>query len=431
MKPTLYLGEIWHVTRAPAGDAELQSFRGGALAVDTRGKVLAVGTRRDVEARIPDATVVDFGNDLILPGFVDAHVHFPQMDMIGMAGETLLGWLERYTYPEEARYKDRAVAEEAAERFVTELLANGTTLAAIYASSHRASAEALLSTCDARGIRAIVGKVSMDRGAPAGLLSMAAADQKDNEALIAQWHGKDGRLFVALTPRFALSCSDELLASLGAMKKRHPTVFVQTHFAETLDELAAVKQAFPRDATYLSVYERHGLIGDRTILGHGIHATDPEIATLAKSRTVLAHCPTSNLFLGSGLFPMDRMKEAGVRTALATDVGGGTSLSMWRTMDEAYKVQKLRGLAVSPVALLDLATLAGAEALGQGAVAGNFVTGKDADFQVVAPWRSRLLAERIAASATQRLAALMALGDDRLTRAVYVRGRRVYSEGLA
>lgn len=425
---TLYLGEIWHTPSAEGSVATLEAVPQGAIAVDPQGRITDVGKAADVRKKHPGATIVDYGEQWMLPGFVDAHVHFPQIDMIGAQGHSLLGWLERYTFPTEARFADRLVAEAAATRFVSELLHNGTTLAAIYASSHRASATALFEECDRRGIRAIIGKVSMDCDAPEALLHDVAEDVRDNIALIEKWHGHDGRLFAALTPRFALSCSESMLAAIAKLRKVYPTVYVQTHFAECTDELAEVKRRFPKDRDYLSVYDRFGLLGERTILGHGIHASDAEVERLASSRSVVAHCPSSNLFLGSGLFSMERMTNAGVRIALGTDVGGGTSYSLLRTMDEAYKVQRLQGRTTSPATLLYLATLGGARALGMGDVTGSFAPGKDADFQILDWRRSRLLAARSDASADERLAALATIGDDRLLRAVYVRGRPVLSE---
>lgn len=429
---TLYCGEIWHTPAEPRSGRDLETFREGALAVEATGRIVAVGPRADLVQRHRDSQVVDFGDDLILPGFVDGHVHFPQVDMIGAYGERLLGWLETYTFPMEAKYAEAAYAQAAAQRFVTELLANGTTLAAVYASSHRVSAEAMLAEADRRGIRAIVGKVSMDQGAPAPLLADAARDQADNEQLIRDWHGKDGRLFLALTPRFALSCSHELLAALGDLRRRHPSVYVQTHHAETPEEVAAVARLFPKSRDYLSVYDQYGLIGDKTILGHSIHVKDSELTRIAEAKAAVAHCPTSNLFLGSGLFPLQQVLDRQIRVALATDVGAGTSLSLLRTMSEAYKVQKLRGSSVAPASLLYHATLGGAKALGQGDVTGSFAPGKDADFQVLAWRRSRLLADRAPGAAdADRLFALVTLGDDRLTRRVHVRGREVFRQEAA
>ncbi len=433
---TLYLGEIWHTPTAPASALEepaLVAFEDGALVVDAAGVIVAVGEAAVLQRQFAAAAVVDFRGRILLPGFVDAHVHFPQMDMIGSYGQELLGWLDAFTYPHEMTFSDPAVAAEAAGRFVTELLAHGTSLAAVYATSHLESATALLAEAERRGVRMIVGKVSMDRAAPAALLQDAAADARDNRVLIESWHGRDGRLFVALTPRFALSCTEDLLASHGRLRQQYPDVYVQTHHAENQAEIAAVRQLFPADVHYLGVYDRFGLVGPRTVLGHCVHSEPAEVALMAQQGAAVAHCPSSNQFLGSGLFPLRRYRAAGVRVALGSDVGAGTSLAQLRTMGDGYKVQRLLGDDVTPAMLLYLATLGGAAALSLDHVTGSFAPGKEADFQVLDPRRSRLLAVRfnkgkgtIREEPEQRLFALMALGDDRLTETVYVRGRRVY-----
>lgn len=426
---TLYIGETWHAQGATVGEAMLAARPRAGLLVDAAGRIVAHGDGAVLAAAHTGAKIVDCGDKLIVPGFVDTHVHFPQIDVIGSHGAQLLGWLEKYTYPEEARFADPAYAAAAAERFVTELLSNGTTACAVYGSVHAASAEALFAACERRGIRAVIGKVSMDREAPLALRVPPERDLAETEALIARWHGRDGRLFYALTPRFALSCSDELMAGLGRLASKYDSVYVQTHHAENHDEIAAVARRFPKDRHYLGVYERFGLLGARTILGHSIHATAEERALLSATRCVVAHCPTSNLFLGSGLFPLDAHAADGVRVALATDVGGGTSFSLWRTMSAAYEIQQLRGKSVAAAQLFWLATRGGADALGMSAVSGGFEPGKEADFQVIDWRRSRLLAARLdspATAAEDRLFALITLADDRLVESVYVRGRMIY-----
>jgi guanine deaminase len=288
----------------------------------------------------------------------------------------------------------------------------------------------LFREADRRGVRAVIGKVSMDREAPATLLSHAQEDAEANERLIADWHGRNGRLFVALTPRFALSCTPELMRSLGELRARHPDLYVQTHHAETRREIEAVCAAFPDAPHYLGVYERFGLVGARTVLGHTVHPTDAELERIAALDAAVAHCPTSNVFLGSGLFPLARVAGRGIRIGLGSDVGAGTSFSAWRTMGAGYAVQKLREEPTTPVRLFRLATLGGAEALHLEHRIGNFEPGKCADFVVLDWRRSRLLAERWRRGdeAADRLAALIALGDDRLTEAVYVDGLAVFDK---
>ncbi len=424
---TLYLGEIWSARADRGLDAEPR----GALLVNAAGRIEDRGPAAALTARHPGARVVDCGDKLLVPGLVDAHVHFPQIDMIGSHGSQLLAWLAKYTYPAERRYGDAAYAAGAATRFVSELLANGTTAAAIYGSSHAASAEALFAECERRGIRAVIGKVSMDREVPADLAVPVAQDLRETEELIGRWHGRDGRLFYALTPRFALACSDELMAGLGKLSYKHKSVYIQTHHAETREEVLAVARRFPAAASYLDVYRGFGLVTDRTILGHVVHATDAELALLGAARCTVAHCPTSNLFLGSGLFPLARQEAHGVRLALATDVGAGTSFSLWKTMRAAYEVQQLQGASVAAETLFWLATRGGAEALGMGAETGSLESGKEADFQVLDWRRDRLLSARLADPAltpAERLFALITLADDRLVEQVYVRGRLAYRQ---
>jgi guanine deaminase len=427
----VFTGRIWHLAGDPwtEGESALQAFERGALVVGEDGRILAVGDADAMLKQYPAAARVDFGDELILPGFVDAHLHFPQLDIIGAYGETLLGWLRRRVFPEEARLADPDRARSVARRLLDELLANGVTTAAIYSSPHREATEILFEEILARGPRAIAGKVSMDRNAPDELLADPEADARDIEELIARWHGRDGRLFVALSPRFAPSCSDALLAAHGELLRRRPDLFVQTHLAENAKEVAWVRELFPRDRDYLAVYERHNLLGPRTLLGHCIHLDDDAIARLAASRAVAVHCPTSNLFLGSGLMPLATLAGAGCRLAVGSDVGAGTSLSPWRTLAAAAQVARLRGEPLDPARLFWLATLGGAEALGLGDVTGNFAPGKQADFQVLDWRRNRLLRERFARDEppTDLLFALIHHGDDRLTRGVWIGGREVFA----
>lgn len=430
MSLSLHLAEIWQVSRKPqAGIHDVGALEVYSAMAIADGKVVALGDAPSLKRQFANATIVDHHDALILPGFVDAHLHFPQIDLIGSFAHGLLDWLKTHTFPHEAKFSDKTVADLAAARFFTELLANGVTLSAVYASSHAVSAQSLFAEAARRGVRAIIGKVSMDRDAIPELLVPVADDIAANQALIEQWHGYQDRLYVALTPRFALSCSEAMLAALGELKRRYPTVYVQTHHAETREEIAAVRAQFPHDPHYLNVYDRFGLLGPKTILAHVIHASPAEIERIIETGTTIAHCPTSNLFLGSGLFPWQSLNAAGARIALASDVGGGTSFSMFQTMNEAYKVQALQASLISPIELFYLATQGGADALGMGASLGSLAPGKYADFQVL-DWRQhRLLSARFAAgaSAFERLSALMMLGDDRLTRRVYINGCSVFS----
>lgn len=429
----IYRGYLIDTVGDPFTEGEpesgLRARPGAAMAVGTDGRILEVDEPYNIAANFPDARVVDFGERLVLPGFIDAHLHFPQLDIIGSYGEELIGWLNRYAFPAEASFADEAIAERTAARLVTELLANGTTFGAIFSSSHRGATEALFREAERRGLRAIIGKVGMDRNAPDELLVNPDRDAEENEALIREWHGREGRLFYALTPRFAPTCSDAMLRRHAELKAKYESVYVQTHWAEQLPEIEWVKRLFPNDRDYLAVYERVGLLGPRTILAHGIHADREMFERVEAAGAIVAHCPTSNLFLGSGLFPLDDAIAAGAKHALATDIGGGTSLSMWRTMDEAYKVQRLRGRAVDPAQLLYWATLGNARALGFGGELGSFDPGKLADFQVLEPRRIRLLEKRFERTQdpVERLFAIVMLSDDRMTESVYVAGQERYA----
>ena len=429
---TLYTGRLWHLTGDPArlGAKVLATFDRGALVVDARGHVVEAGDAAHLLPRYVGARRVDFGEQIILPTFVDAHLHFPQLDMIGASGLTLMQWLERHTFPEEVRFADPEVARRTADRLIDELYANGIGAVAIYGSVHLTATEALCEAAVARGLRAHIGKMSMDRGAPPELLVDAGREALELEQLITRWHGRHGRIAIALSPRFAPACSDALLATIGELHRRYPELIVQTHLAENEEEIATVARLFPRDRDYLAVYERHELVGPRTLLGHCVHLDAEMRRRVADAGAVVVHCPSSNLFLGSGLMPLRAMRDEGVRVTLASDIGAGTSLSPWRTMAAAAQVARLRGAPVAPAELLWMATLGGADALGLGGRIGNFEPGREADFQVIDWTRNRLLRERFTRGGDTEnlLYALIHHADDRLTKAVYIAGERVWQE---
>ncbi|HOR29435.1 MAG TPA: guanine deaminase [Candidatus Sumerlaeota bacterium] len=409
--------------------AGLEVIARGALAVDPAGRIAGRGPADALRHRWPDAPVIDHGHALLLPGFVDAHLHFPQLDIIGCWGEDLLGWLDRHVFPAEAAFADADLAARAAARFVTALLAAGVTAAAIFSSSHLDATDRLLREIDARGLRAIVGKLSMDRHAPPPLLRPPHVDIPEIRQLIDRWHGRADRIQIALTPRFVPTCSPRLLRALGDLARERPDLPVQTHWAETEAEIDRVRRLHPRALDYLELYEQAGLVRPRALLGHGVHPTPRELERLAPRGATVVHCPLANRFLGAGLFPLARYRAAGVAVALGSDVGAGTSFSPWRVMLAAYEVQRRQGLTLHPVELLDLATLAGAAAIGLEDQIGNFATGKRADFIVIDPSRHPLLAARANASRdpADRLFALIALGDERLTRATYLDGNRAWA----
>jgi guanine deaminase len=400
-----------------------------ALVVDeVAGAIIDAGAFAVMKGKYPVARVEDHGDGILVPGFVDAHLHFPQMDAIGSYGKHLIQWLESYIFPAESRFQDAAYAGDVAVRFVRELARNGISLSVIFSSVHPAAAEVLFAALHRSGLRGVVGKTSMDVNAPQGVLMPWQADVEAQEALIAKWHKRDGRLFYAVTPRFVLTSSRDQMKALADLHGRHRDTFIQTHISECEGELKGVREAFPAAKDYLSIYEDFGLVNERTLLGHGIWLTAEERDRIARHGATVVHCPTSNTFLGSGLIDLKKTCDAGVEVALGSDIGAGTSLSPWVTMLEAYKIQALLSQAPDPAALLYLATLAGAEALHMDDRAGSLESGKQADFQVLSFAGKDLLRERLerASSATERLFATIVHGDDRLLKKLYVGGNCVF-----
>ncbi|MFM2066181.1 MAG: guanine deaminase [Pseudomonadota bacterium] len=371
---------------------------------------------------------VDHRGQLLLPGFIDTHVHSPQLDVIASYGTELLDWLETYTFPAEQRHAAPAVAQAGAALFLDALLAHGTTTAVVFPTVHKVSADALLAGAHARGMRLIAGKVLMDRHAPPALCDDVASAIADSHELIARWHGT-GRLSYAMTVRFAPTSTREQLAMAGRFMADVPGLYMQTHVAENRAEVAWVAELYPEARSYLDVYARHGLLGPRAVLAHGIWLDDADRALLADTGAQIAHSPSSNLFLGSGLMAWPELEAAGVAVSLASDVGGGTSLSMLRTLADAYKVQALRGVRLSAWKGLYGATLGAARALGLDDEIGSFAPGRLAD---VCAWHwahgpvAQARDERAARPGQplhERVFATMTLGDERNLAAVYVAGR--------
>ncbi|MEM6441280.1 MAG: guanine deaminase, partial [Pseudomonadota bacterium] len=318
----------------------------GAVLIDG-GRIVEVGLAADLRKAHPAARIEDLGEALILPGFVDCHAHYPQTAIIASWGRRLIDWLNGYTFPEELRFGDPAYARAQAELYLDLCLANGISTACVYATVHPESAEAIFEAAEARGLRLIAGKVMMDRNAPEGLRDDPERGAEESAALIGRWHGR-GRLSYAITPRFAPTSSEAQLAAAGALRAAHPECLVQTHLSEQPEEIAWVRELFPDDADYLAVYERHGLAGAGAVMGHCIHLEPREITALGESGASVAHCPTSNAFIGSGLCDVRGLVEAGAKVGLATDVGGGSSFSMLRTMASAYEISQLRGAPLHP-----------------------------------------------------------------------------------
>ena len=425
-----FRGSIFHLLDNPArSGAPLEGyFADGGLIVEEDFVVEAGDWARIGPKLNDDVVVTHYPDALIVPGFVDAHVHYPQLDIIASPSRQLLDWLNTHTFPAESRFADRAVADEAAGFFLDELLRHGTTTALVFATVHPGSVEALFEAALARNMRIASGKVLMDRNAPPGLCDTAESGYDDSDTLIATWHGR-GRLSYAVTPRFAVTSSDRQLELAGKLLRGNPGVLLHTHISENAEEIATVRRLFPDCADYLAVYEKFGLATDRSVFAHAIHLTADEWHRMGRHGSSVAFCPTSNLFLGSGLFDAAHAQGEHVCVGLGTDVGGGTSLSLLQTMNEAFKVGQLRRHMFDPFQLFYMATLGGAKALKLDGKIGNFLPGMEADFVVLDMAATPLLRRRIthAESLADRLFALAMLGDDRAVAHTYVAGRRAHS----
>ncbi len=408
---------------ATAGPSARRYIEDGAIRV-AGGRVAEVGEARDLLARAPaDAVVDDHRGALVMPGLIDVHIHYPQTQVIASYGAQLLDWLHNYTFVEEQRFADPAHCARVADFFLAELFRNGTTTALVYGAVYPQSADVFFAAAEQAGARMIAGKVMLDRNAPKALLDTAQASYDESRALIEKWHGR-GRLAYAVTPRFAVTSTAAQLDAAGALVREFPDVYMQTHVDENADEIEFVGRLFPEARDYLDVYARAGLLGPRSVFGHCIHMTGDEVAAMAESRSVAAFCPTSNLFLGSGLFDRARLVDAGVRIGLATDVGGGTSYSMLRTASEGYKVLQLNGQSWPAGEAFYQMTLGNARALSLDPAIGSIEPGKDADLVVLDARATPAMAHRMerAASLDEELFVLMLLGDDRAVRQTYVAG---------
>jgi guanine deaminase len=420
-----FRAEILSVPEDPAetGDA-VRHFADGLLVVED-GLVVACGPCHELLDRHPGLEVEALPG-LIVPGFVDAHVHYPQTGRIASHGEQLLQWLERHIFPAEAAFVDRAHADEVAAFFLAELLRNGTTSALVFPTVHECSVDALFEAALARDMRIISGKVLMD-GGPPDLCDTLEGGRAASEALIRRWRGR-GRLGYAVTPRFVLTSSDAQLADAAALVAVHSDVLMHTHLGENAGEIDAVASRFPDARDYLDVYDRFGLVGPRSVFAHSIHMNDRAMARMGEAGCGIAFCPTSNLFLGSGLFDLALADRHGVSVGIGTDIGAGTSFSILSTLGEAYKVCQLRGASLDPFRALHLATAGGARVLGIGDRVGGLQPGQEADFVVLDAAATPLLARRTAAaSLDERLFALQVLGDDRAVARTYLAGRLAHA----
>jgi guanine deaminase len=399
------------------------------LLVLEAGNIIAFGDYATIRSRYPHTPITHYPDRLITPGFIDLHIHLPQTEMIAAYGAQLMEWLETYTFPTERKFADRDYATNITEFFLDELLRNGTTTAAIFTTIFAQSVDVLFTAAQRRNMRIIAGQVMMSRNAPDYLLNDPNNAYAAIKQQIQQWHGK-GRSHYAITPRFAITSTSEELALAGQLKAEFPDVYVHTHLSENLKEIEFTAALFPDCNDYLNVYEKFGLVSDRTIFAHCIHLNPSEFDRLAAAGATIAHCPTSNLFLGSGLFP--RHRATGVKVGLGTDVGAGTSFSQFQTMAAAYQVAQLQGQSLSAFQAFYLATLGGAKALSLDAHIGNFDLGKEADFVVLDPQATPLMALRnppMPAASLEELASalfgLIILGDDRAIVATYIAGNLV------
>ncbi|HCS07007.1 MAG TPA: guanine deaminase [Pseudomonas sp.] len=425
-----YRAALLHSIADPAQvgiDASYEYFEDGLLIVEN-GQIKAVGNACDLLASLPsDVEVTTYSDALITPGFIDTHIHFPQTGMIGSYGEQLLDWLNTYTFPCESQFADKDHAQEVAKVFLKELLRNGTTTALVFGSVHPQSVDALFEAAQRLDLRLIAGKVMMDRNAPDYLTDTAETGYSESKALIERWHGK-GRLHYAVTPRFAPTSTPEQLTLAGKLLGEYPDLYLHTHISENLQEIEWVKSLFPERKGYLDVYDHYQLLGERSVFAHGVHLCDDECARLAETGSAVAFCPTSNLFLGSGLFNLPMAEKHNLNVGLGTDVGAGTSFSLLNTLNEAYKVMQLQGLRLNPFKSLYLATLGGARALRLEDRIGTLQPGTDADFVVLDYNATPLLSYRLkqSKSIAETLFVLMTLGDDRTVQQTFAAGNKVH-----
>jgi len=419
-------GRVLTFVSEPTGPDDHASYRyieDGAVVIDA-GRIVSVGEWNDaLKLAAPKAEVIDHRPGLIVPGFIDTHIHYPQMQVIGSYAKDLLEWLNTYTFIEEQRFADASHAARIASAFCDELVRYGTTTAAVYCTVHPQSAEAFFAEAQRRDMRMIAGKVMMDRNAPEALCDTPQRGYDETVALLEKWDGV-GRLSYAITPRFALTSTQEQMEMSQDLVRRFPDAYVQTHVNESIGEIEFARELYPNMIDYLGIYEHYGLLGPKTLLGHCIHMNDREIAAMSETGTVAVFCPTSNLFIGSGLFDRARMMAGNVRIGVATDVGGGTSFSMLRTLDEGYKVLQLGGQRLSPIESFFMMTLGNARALSLEHTIGVLEPGAEADIVVLdahALPHMALKMERVE-TLSEELFLLQTCGDDRVVAETYVAG---------
>ena len=424
--PTLLTGRVLRTlddpfTAAPETALRIETDWGVVL---QDGRIADIGPAATLRANWPQVTEIAYGRDLICPGFVDAHVHYPQTAIIASWGKRLIDWLNSYTFPEEMRLADPAYADAIATRYLDLTATHGTTTVCSFCTVHPGSVDAIMQAAQARGQRIVAGKTCMDRNAPDGLRDTAQSAYDDSKALLEAWHGVD-RLSYAITPRFSPTSTPDQMAALGALWAEHPDCLMQTHLSEQVDEIAWVRSLYPQARDYLDTYEQHGLLGPNGLYGHAIHLEPREQDRLREVGAALVHCPTSNTFIGSGLFDMAGLMAQGQRIGLATDTGGGSSFSMLRTMAAAYEIGQLRGTPLHAAQLIWLATEGSARALRLDAHIGRLDRGMEADLTVLDLASTPAIAQRAerAESDWDDLFATIMMGDDRAVRATWINGR--------
>lgn len=432
MSIVAHRGRIVHCLREPADvtdNTSVEYFADGLMVIENGH----ISTLAPAESLLPtlssDVEITEHGDGLIIPGMIDCHVHYPQTDVIASYGAQLLNWLEDYTFPEEKRFADPAHATASADFFVEELLKNGTTSALVFATVHPHSVDAIFTAANKRRMRLAAGKVLMDRNCPTDLQDTATSGYRESRELLERWHHQD-RMHYAITPRFAVTSSQQQLNAAGRLAEEFPSAMVHTHLAENHDEIRWIGELFPQARSYLDVYQQAGLLRERAVFAHCLHLDTPDYQAMAAAGASMAFCPTSNLFLGSGLFDLPRAQQHNIDVGLGTDVGGGTSFSLLQTMSEAYKVLQLQQVSLSSFAALYLATLGAAKTLCIDDKVGNFETGKEADFVVLSTNPTPLLARRLAQAKeiSDSLFLHMTLGDDRSVNATYVMGDLAYAK---
>lgn len=406
-------------------EASYEYFEDGLLVIEN-DKIIALGDAKTLLPLYQDALINECPNALILPGFIDTHIHYPQVGIIGSYGEQLLDWLNNYTFPEEGKFSDKAYATETADMFLKELFKNGTTTALVFGTVHKESVNAFFESNEKYNARMICGKVMMDRHAPDYLTDTPDSSYQDSKELIEKWHEK-GRNHYAVTPRFAPTSTSEQLQKAGQLLTEYDNLYLHTHLSENQKECEWVQSLFPNSKNYLDVYDQHKLLSERSVFAHGIHLCDEEYQRLAETGSAISFCPTSNLFLGSGFFKLHKAEEHKVNVGLGTDIGGGTSFSMLQTINEAYKVIQLQQQKLNPFKSLYLATLGGAKALRLEDKVGNLKAGTEADFIVLDYAATPLLRHRLSQSSSleETLFALMTLGDDRCIAKTIIAGKEI------